>query len=167
MGFGKLVAGGSLLVGGLAGAACHRQPELDSLKAEIVALHRRDIANHLAGNAAALAAPTSPDYISVANGEVEAMDGTEMEHRLSAYLAATEFSHYQDTAQPIVGVSDDGSLAWAVFRVWVAGTRSLEGGSSRSYDTQWAWMTLYERSGDGWLRVADVSTNRPFEDGRR
>ena len=51
--------------------------------------------------------------------------------------------------------------AWAIVQVRTAGSRSRADGSSRDFDIGWAWITLYERHGDGWLRLADVSTNRP------
>jgi hypothetical protein len=142
--------------------ACQRQPDLNTLRAEIRELHRRDIQAHLEKDAAYLAKPTSPDYVSVSNGEVQPMDANRMERLLSEYLTATEFSEYGDVEDPIVGVSRDGSFGWAIFRVRVAGTRSMPDGSCRVFDTLWAWITLYERSGDEWLRLADVSTNRPF-----
>ena len=37
--------------------------------------------------------------------------------------------------------------------------------TARSFDTLWAWLTLYRRDGEGWKRITDVSTNRPFDQG--
>lgn len=90
------------------------------------------------------------------------MDAAGVEAMLGPYLAETEFSHYEDVADPIVGVSDDGSTAWSIVQVRVAGTRTGDDQTPRSFDTRWAWLTLWRRDGEGWKRVADVSTNRPF-----
>lgn len=146
----------------IAAGCCHR-PDLEQRRQELLDLHRSLIEAHLAGDAAALAEPTADDYLSVARGEVVPMTAAEVEQRLAPYLAGTEFSHYRDVAEPIVGISDDGSLAWSIVQVRVAGTRSGEDGESYEFDTRWAWLTLYRRHGDGWQRIADVSTNRPFE----
>ncbi len=153
-------------VGVLSVLGCHHRaaPDLDAVRAEIRALHQADIRAHLAGDTAHLAEPTAPGYVSVANGEVTPMTAEEMEARLGAYLDATEFSRYEDVAAPIIGVSDDGSEAWAIVQVRVAGSRAMPDGSSRDFDIRWAWLTLYERDGDRWLRRADVSTNRPWEE---
>ena len=146
-----------------AAVGCQEQADLDVLRAEILALHRSFIQAHLDKDAAFLARPTSPDYLFVAGGEVERMNAEQVERMLSGYLDSTDFSVYEDVAEPVIGISRDGSLAWAIVQVRVAGTSTRAEGPPRSFDTRWAWITLYERDGHGWLRVADVSTSRPFE----
>jgi hypothetical protein len=137
----------------------------EELKQEIRALHQSFIQAHLDKDAAFLASPTADDYLSVARGEVTSMTAPEVEAMLAPYLAATEFSHYEDLADPIIGVSNDGSLAWSIVQVRVAGTRAGEDDGANRFDTRWAWLTLYRRDGSGWERIADVSTNRPFDQG--
>jgi hypothetical protein len=83
---------------------------------------------------------------------------------LQRYFDATTFSVYEDIEEPIIGFSRDGTLAWAIFQVRVAGGGSGASASAQAFDTQWAWLTLYERRKDGWARIADVSTDRPFAD---
>jgi hypothetical protein len=152
------------VLGLLVSMACGGQPDLDARREEISSLHRSFIQAHLDKDAAYLAQPTAKDYLSVANGEVVAMTAAEVEARLAPYLAATEFSHYEDLEEPIIGISDDGSIAWSIVQVRVAGARAGGDDEQYSYDTRWAWLTLYRRDGDGWLRIADVSTNRPFDE---
>jgi ketosteroid isomerase-like protein len=142
---------------------CSRDSDTESIQQEILDLHRSFIQAHLDKDAAFLAAPTADDYLSVARGEVTPMDADEVEKILAPYLAATEFSHYEDVAEPFIGVSDDGSLAWSIVQVRVAGERTGNDSTVSSFDTRWAWLTLYRREGDGWKRIADVSTNRPFD----
>jgi len=147
----------------LASFGCCRGPDLEQRGQEILSLHQSFIQAHLDKDAAFLAKPTADDYLFVAHGEVQPRSASEVEAMLAPYLAETEFSHYEDVAEPIVGISDDGSTAWSIVQVRVAGTRTGDDGVPRTFDTLWAWLTLYRRDGDGWLRVADVSTNRPFE----
>lgn len=144
-------------------ASCRQGVDTESLRQEILDLHRSFIRAHLEKDAEFIAEPTAPEYVFVANGLVEKMNADEMEEMLSGYLDATEFSHYTDVADPIIGFSDDRSLAWAIVQVRVAGSQSGPDGASSGFDTRWAWITLYRRAGDGWLRITDVSTNRPFE----
>lgn len=143
---------------------CRQEPDTDSLRAEILELHRGFIQAHLDKDVDFIVRPTAPGYLSVSDGIVREMDIADMREMLSSYLDSTEFAEYGDMADPLVGFSDDGSLAWAIVQVRVAGTRTLSDGTFSSYDTLWAWITLYQRSGDGWLRIADVSTNRPYSD---
>jgi ketosteroid isomerase-like protein len=141
---------------------CAHQADLEQRQREILDLHRELVQAHLAKDAAALAAPTADDYLSVARGDVVPMTATDVEAMLAPYLRETEFSHYEDVAEPIIGISDDGSIAWSIVQVRVAGTRTSDAGEPRDFDTRWAWLTLYRRVGDGWQRIVDVSTNRPF-----
>jgi hypothetical protein len=141
---------------------CRQQPDLDGLRAEILELHHSLIQAHLDKDAAFLARPTSPDYLFVADGEVEHRSAAQVERMLAEYLESTEFSVYEDVAEPLIGIARDGSVAWAVVQVRVAGESSRLASPPRSFDTLWAWITVYERHGDGWLRVADVSTSRPY-----
>lgn len=142
--------------------ACRAQPDLASRRAEILDLHRSFIQAHLDKDAEFIARPTAPGYFFVSDGQVTPMDAAGMHKMLSDYLTSTEFSHYRDEVEPIIGISEDGSLAWAIVQVRVAGSSTAEDGSTRAFDTLWAWITLYERKGEEWLRVADVSTRRPY-----
>jgi len=144
--------------------SCQQPPDLESLRLEILEMHRDFIQAHLDKDAAFIAMPTSPDYLSVSDGIVRNINASEMEQKLSEYLDSTEFSAYNDVAEPIIGISRDGSLAWSVVRVRVAGQRSRMDGPPQNFDTLWAWMTLYRRSGDQWLRIVDVSTNQPYHE---
>jgi ketosteroid isomerase-like protein len=142
---------------------CGNGPDLDQRRQEILSLHESFIQAHLDKDATTLAEPTADDYVSVSRGEVRTMTAADVEAMLAPYLAETEFSHYDDIADPLVGISDDGSTAWSIVQVRVAGTRTRDDDVPRTFDTAWAWLTLYRRHGDGWQRIVDVSTNRPFE----
>ena len=131
-------------------------------RAEILALHQGFIDAHLSEDASSLAAPIPQDYLFVSNGDVERLNAEDVRESLQSYFDATTFSHYADTNEPIIGFSKDGTLAWAIVQVRVAGSRHREPEADHGFDTQWAWITLYERQNDQWSRIADVSTNRPF-----
>ena len=147
----------------LAASGCCRTPDLETSRREILELHESVIQAHLDKDAAFLARPTADDHLTVTRGEVFPMTAADVEAMLAPYLAETEFSHYEDVAEPIVGISDDGSIAWSIVQVRVAGDRTGADGTTTSFDTRWAWMTLYRRDGDGWRSIANVSTHRPWD----
>ncbi len=147
-----------------ASVSCRKPPDHESLRAEILEMHRDFIQAHLDKDADFIARPTAPDYLSVSEGIVRNIDASEMRQSLSEYLDSTEFSAYSDVAEPIIGFSRDGSLAWSIVRVRVAGQRTRLDGAAQDFDTLWAWLTLYRRNGAQWMRIADVSTNRPFDE---
>ncbi len=144
--------------------SCQREPDTELLRQEILEMHRAFIQAHLDKDARFIAEPTSPDYLFVANGLVEKQSASQMEEMLASYLDSTEFSEYRDVADPIIGFSTDGSVAWAIVQVRVAGKQAGSSGSSREFDTIWAWISIYRRDGERWMRVTDVSTSRPYED---
>ena len=66
----------------------------------------------------------------------------------------------RDLREPIIGFSQDGSLAWAVVQVRVRGTRTRQDGMTREIEFVCAWLTLYERSDGEWKILAEASTFR-------
>ena len=138
----------------------HSETSLDceALGREILRLHEAEIDAHWSKDVEFFARDISEDYLTVAAGEVGRPTPEEIRERFSNYLSNTTFTEYRDSAEPIVGFSKDGSMAWAVFQIRVVGKRAMDDGAERELDFTCAWMTLYERQGDRWMRLADVST---------
>lgn len=59
--------------------------------------------------------------------------------------------------EPIVGFSKDGSLTWSIVKVKIGGNRTMKNGAERELDFTCAWITLYEKQGDKWIRLGEVS----------
>lgn len=134
-----------------------RGPDFEVLKKEILDLHRVTIEAHLRKDVDFLVGDISEDYVTVSNGEIRYPTAEEIRSTFTRYLDNTAFSEYRDLCEPIVGFSDDGSVAWSVVRVKVAG-RTVANGSERELDFICAWITLYRRRGDRWIRVGEVSS---------
>ena len=135
-------------------------PDLDRLKAEILDLHAAFINAHLDADVEALLENQADQLTFVAHGDVEVRTVEATRALLAGYLQDTVFTEYRDVQQPIVGVSADGSLGWSIVQVKVAGTRHQGDGSRRELDFTCAWLTLYQRQGNRWMRTAEVSTFR-------
>lgn len=150
----------------LISACCREEPDLNAYKQEILELHRGFIAAHLAKDVEAIAAPTADGYLFVADGEVEISNADKVTEWLEEYFSRTEFTEYRDVSDPVIGISNDGSLAWSIVQVRVAGTSRTEDGAEKPFDNVWAWITLYKRVGNSWLRISDVSTVKPYESDR-
>ena len=73
--------------------------------------------------------------------------------RFTEYLNTTTFKEYISLGEPEIGFSDDGSIAWGNFKVRVSGKTS---GEDFNFDCAWLW--LYRRVGDRWMRIGEVST---------
>lgn len=133
-------------------------PDFEALRREILSLHQDLIHAHLEGNADSLVEGQSEGFLSVSAGEIRRPTVEETREKLGTYLRNSTFTEYRYVCEPIVNLSQDGSLAWSVAQVKVAGTRRTEDGSLRPLDFVCAWVTVFERRDDRWVRVAEVST---------
>ena len=137
---------------------CHSQTDLEALGSEILELHKSAIEAHLNKDVDFLVQDLSDGFVSVSNGEIEYPTGEELRSSFSSYLNNTTFSQYTDLREPIIGFSKDGSLAWSIVQVKVAGTRKMDDETERDLDFTCAWITLYEREGSRWIKLAEVSS---------
>lgn len=137
-----------------------KPPSQDSqvkMKSEILDLHRATIQAHLDADVGFLVRDLSDDFVSVSGGEIQRPTREEIESSFADYLSNTVFAEYRDLQEPIVGLSEDGSVAWSIVQVKVAGRRKVDDGQERELDFVCAWITLYRRQQDRWARIAEVS----------
>jgi hypothetical protein len=98
--------------------------------------------------------------MSISRGEILKPTKDEIRATFDSYLNNTTFTEYSDLCEPIVGFSQDGSIAWSIVQVKLAGERTMDDGTERDIDSTWAWITLYERQGDRWIRLLEVSNSK-------
>jgi hypothetical protein len=133
-------------------------PDDERLRSEIAGLHKALIDAHLNKDVGFFVQDLSEDYVSVSGGEIRKPSIKEIRSTVSDYLDHTTFAEYRDLCEPIIGFSQDGLLAWSIVQVKVAGKRKMGDGSERDLDFICAWITLFERQGDRWVRRAEVSS---------
>lgn len=138
---------------------CNQKPDFEQLEAEIRELHNATIEAHLKKDVAFFTKDLGENYFSVGRGEIMQPSKTEITDMFSHYFSTTDFKVYEDLQDPLIGFSSDGSLAWSVVRVRVAGDQHVHPDSLRTFDTTWAWITLYKRDHDGWIRLGEVSSS--------
>ena len=136
---------------------CESQPDFEALRSEILELHKSSIEAHLNKNTDFFVQNLSDGFMTVSNGEIDYPTREEIRSRFSDYLNSTTFSEYTDLQEPIIGFSTDGSMAWSIVQVKVAGKQTMDDGSERDLDFTCAWITLYEREGTEWIKLAEVS----------
>lgn len=129
----------------------------EKLREEILNIHRSLIAAHLNKDPDHFKGSTSDDFLSVSRGEIRKRTRAEVEAGLKEYIENSKFTLYRDVCDPIIGFSDDGSLAWSIVQVEVRGSK-LDTGEVIEFTC--AWLTLYKRKGADWMKLAEVSTFR-------
>jgi hypothetical protein len=134
------------------------RPDLQALKTEILACHQTSIDAHCNKDINYFIRDVADGYLSVSNGEIRIRTIEEIEAQFKDYLQNTTFTEYKDLCEPIVGVSNDGSMAWLIAQTKIAGNRRMDDGSELALDFTCAYIMLYEHRGDAWVRVGDIST---------
>ena len=132
-------------------------PDFEVLRSEIMQLHQATIDAHWNKDVDFFVKNMAEEYVFVQNGEIQRPAKDEIIAKMSGYLHHTTFTEYRDVQEPIIGFSNDGSVAWSIVQVKVAGNRALDDGTERGLDFTCAWITLYKRQGDNWVRLAEVS----------
>ena len=138
--------------------ACHSNPDFEKLRSEILELHKTTIDAHWEKDIDFFTKDISDDYFSVGNGEIRKPTKLEVTKQFTNYLNNTTFTEYRDLQEPIIGFSKDGSLAWSIVKVKIAGRRTMDDGTERDLDFTCAWITLYEREKAKWIRLGEVSS---------
>lgn len=97
-------------------------------------------------------------FFTISGGEINYPSKEEQRERFTKYLDNTTFTEYRSLMEPEIDFSDDGSCAWGKYRVKVKGeTRNMDG-SKTVLDFVCAWLWVFKRIGDRWVRVGEVST---------
>jgi hypothetical protein len=97
------------------------------------------------------------DYFSISRGKYIKPTRSKITQIFENYLNITEFKVYESLMDPIVTVSDDGTLGWVVAQVKIQAKRELEG-LSHEVDEIWTWITLYKRQNGNWIRMGEVNS---------
>jgi hypothetical protein len=100
----------------------------------------------------------SENFISVNNGRINYPSLKDMRNSFTNYFDNTEFLSYIDLNEPIIGFSDDAKTTWSIVRVKVQG-KSKKENSIQDMDFVCAWITLYRRENQEWVRFIEVSSS--------
>lgn len=133
----------------------------DTDRAELLRLHATVLEAHRNNDLDAWMQTETDDYVMVNRGDILMPDKAARRERLGPYPDSTTFTIYEDLVPPIVRISEDGTLAWLIAQVHVAGWQTGNGGGRVDFEDVWAWIELYEKRDGRWLRTGNVSNRRP------
>jgi hypothetical protein len=128
---------------------------------QLLELHQDGLTAHMKSDVDMLLAGQADDFVLVNRGDISCPTKEQRRQFLGPYLAATKFEFYRDTVTPIVKISSDGSLAWVIARVEARGISVAADGTEVDIEFEAAWIELYERRGNAWLSIGNVSSFVP------
>ena len=139
-----------LVLGGCAGAPPSHEQTLRQLHEKVLEAHRRSDIEMLVED-------TAPEGLVLSRGEVRHVGAQGTREGLGPYLARTRFHEYRDLIDPIVELSEDRTLGWVIVQVYARGSQTTPEGAEEPLEFTCAWIELYRRQGQRWLRVGNVS----------
>jgi len=145
----------------LVACASETPPSLAADEQQLLELHQAGLTAHLQSDIDALLAGQADDFVLVNRGEISSPTMDQRREFLGPYLAATKFEFYGDAVAPIVKISRDGSLGWVIAKVEARGTSATSDGSDVGIEFVSAWIELYERRGNDWIAIGNVSSFAP------
>ena len=126
---------------------------LRTRKTRVLAIHEAFLEGHRQNDWTFFREFAAETVYGLRGGEITHQTPEQMGERFAAYLGQAEFSRYEDLDEPIVFVSDDGTLGWVMAHVRIEGTL----GEGR-LDSTWSWVTLLQRIDGEWKLIGSAST---------
>ena len=142
-------------------AACaNAQPsaDLEKEKAELLRLHKLHREAHFNTDVERLLANAPEEMISVNRGQINRSSKDDARKRFTAYFRDAKYYEWDDMEEPIIRVSNDGSMAWMITRTRVRRVQKNTEGAEKEEKFVYAGIMTYEKRDGRWGRVANVST---------
>lgn len=131
---------------------------------EIAALLKQARVAHFTRNAKLLVSTFAEDFSSVSSGKISKPSREASLTRFQNYLNNSTFIEWDDITPPIIKVSDDASMAYALVHKKVRLTAKNEIGKEEEETEIFAWIETYRKIKGEWKLTAVVSTNTPERD---
>ena len=137
-------------------------PDQDHLSTIRRLLDQERIA-HFARDPDLLVATFADGLINISTGRITRSTRDESRARFQAYFDRSEFLAWDDLEPPVIRISADGSMAYAIVRKLVR-LRSIDAdGRHEEEEMVFAWMEAWQREGERWLLQAVASTSAPTD----
>jgi ketosteroid isomerase-like protein len=131
-------------------------PPLDELRRR----HAREREAHLNRDADLMASLFADDFVSVQDGEVTRPTREASRQRFERYFSRVTFLAWDDEAEPVVDVSEDGTLATILVRKRVHVAYRDDDGQPAEEETHFAWVEVWRRRDERWELTMVASTKR-------
>ena len=132
--------------------------DLSHEKAALKHSHAADRKAHFKADVDRLLEDSADEMISVRDGAIVRISKAERRRVMAEYFRGARYAEWDNLEDPIIRVSDDGSMAWMITRLKVRRTQKDSTGVEREQKFIYAGIMTYEKRDGKWMRVANVST---------
>ena len=139
-------------------ATAQPSPDLEKEKAELLRLHKSDREAHFKTDVDLLLENSPEEFISVSRGKISRSSKADARKMFTQYFRDAKYYEWDDVEEPIIGISNDASMAWMITRTRVRRVQKKAGGAEQEEKFVYAGIMTYEKRDGRWVRVANVST---------
>jgi hypothetical protein len=140
--------------------SCHQKPDLATEEKAIRSILATERKAHFDRNVDLFISEFADSMLSVNKGKVTIATPGENRKRIEPYFNSVTFIKWDDVAEPIIRLSDDGSLAYAVVQKEVILTYPDSLGKAFYDTTHYAWTSIYRKQKGEWKVEANISTTK-------
>jgi hypothetical protein len=136
--------------------------DLEKEKAALLRVHKGDREAHLKTDVELLQQHSPEQFIAVSEGKIHRSSRAEERKLFADYFRGAKYHEWDDVEEPIIRVSQDGSMAWMITRIKVRRVQKDSTQGEREKKFIYAGIMTYEKKAGKWMRVANVSTFEPM-----
>ena len=140
--------------------ACSSSADLEQEKNIISGMLKTERKAHFDRDVDLFMSEFADSMISVNKGKVTIATPDENKKRIGSYFSSVQFIKWDDVAEPVIRLSDDGSLAYAIVQKQVILSRVDSIGKQFIDTTDYAWVSIYRKHKEGWKVECNASTNK-------
>jgi len=140
--------------------SCNHQPDIEKERKAIQFLLEQERKAHFDRNADLFVAEFADSMIAVNKGKVTAASPDENKKRIADYFDRARFIKWDDTAEPLIRFSGDGTMAYAVIQKQVIVSYPDSSGRKIKDTTDYAWVSIYRKQQGEWKIETNISTEK-------
>jgi hypothetical protein len=142
--------------------SCAPSPKVNRIEEEkaIQLLLDQERKAHFSRDADLFVSEFTDSMIGVNKGKVSVLSRGQNKERIRPYFESVKFIKWDDMAPPVIRISDDGKMAYAVVQKEVIVSYPDSTGKSLIDTTKYAWVSVYRKMKGEWKVELNVSTNK-------
>lgn len=123
-------------------------------------IHEKVVKAHVETNVGAILEHQGETFVTASNGAISTMTKADISAFFTGYFRGAKYHEYATLEEPVIRVSDDGTMAWVMSRTRVRRTQTVDG-EAKDRSFVYAGVMMYEKRDGVWKGVGNVSTFEP------
>jgi hypothetical protein len=139
---------------------CQNRVDVEKEKAEILKLHALNNQALLRENVEMMFSVYPEGVLMVADGKVEKSTRAVTEKIFTSLFSSVDYSEAGDIEKPIIHISADGSMAWAISQFRLKLSYQDSTGIEKSLEDLGSELSVYEKRNSQWVLVAVAESHQ-------